>query len=330
MSKVRVGILGCGGFAGAHARRYKANPDVQVVALCDTDPSHMDSLIERRLAEVSPPPACYSDPQTMYAEANLDAVSILTPHTLHFQHATQALQAGCHVLVEKPMVTRTADAEQLAQTVRETGKLLLVGYNTAYAPPVIWLRDAIAAGQFGKLEMVNAYLCQDWKRLTAGTWRHDPSLSGGGQAFDSGAHLLNTLCWCLQSEPVEVFARTDRLGTPVDINTALLATFANGVMATVAIGGNCPTNGSHASFLFDGGRVDVDGWTGQWVRAFTAEGEQTGLPEGDEDASANANFIDAILGRAEPLCTVDNGLIQCKLMDALYASAESGKPVRLS
>jgi predicted dehydrogenase len=332
MKKVRVGILGCGGFAGAHARRYKAMPEVQVAALCDKSPEQMESLVQRRLAEVSPAPERFTDIEAFFTQAGLDAVSILTPHTLHFEHAEAALRAGLDVLVEKPMVTRTEDAEALVRTVEQTGRLLQIGYNTAYTAPVIYLRDSIRQKRFGALEMVSAYLSQNWKKLTSGSWRQDPSLSGGGQAYDSGAHLLNTLCWATESDPVEVYACLDRQETQVDINTSILARLANGAMATIAISGNCPADGSHATFIFDGGRVDLDGWNGQWIRAWNAEAELTAsdLPAIDEGASPNRNFIAAILGQAEPLCTAVDGLRQCRLMDAIYESARTGQPVALA
>lgn len=329
MKKVRVGILGCGGFAGAHARKYKAIPEVQIAALCDVSPKQMEGLIQRRLAEVEPKPAAYTDPAVMYRDAKLDAVSILTPHTLHFQHAMQALAAGCHVLVEKPMVTKTADAKKLAEQVRKTGKILQVGYNSAYMPAIQYVRKAIREKTMGKLEMVTGYITQDWKRLTRGTWRHDPALSGGGQSFDSGAHFLNSLCWTVEKLPEEVMAYLDRQDTAVDINSAILAKFPDGMLASLAIGGNCPADGGFMSFLFDDGRIDVDGWGGAWLKAWKGKDPAPDVPAGGGEPNPNANFVDAILGRAEPLCTVDHGVVQCALMEAVYESAASGKPVKV-
>ena len=73
MSKVRVAILGCGGMAGAHARRLKPNPDVQIVALCDVDEPRVEAFIRRHLAEYEPKPAIFTDAAQMYAEAKPDA-----------------------------------------------------------------------------------------------------------------------------------------------------------------------------------------------------------------------------------------------------------------
>ncbi len=326
MDKVRVAILGCGMMAGGHARRLKAIDGVEIIALCDTNPDAIESLVQRRLSEVDPAPHRFTDTAEMYAQAKPDAVVIVTPHALHYRQACEALEHGCHVLLEKPMVTRTEEANDLARRVEQTGKVLVVCYNTSFTPPMVHLRQAVAGGTYGKLEIVTGYLAQNWKNLTAGSWRHDPAVSGGGQAFDSGAHLLNSLCWTLQTPVEQVFAMQDNQGTAVDINTVLTARFANGVLANIAIGGDSLPDGSHLALVFDQARVEVDGWRGEWIRAFGGEGEIDGLPQGGDEADPDANFIDAILGRDEPRVTAADGVIQCELMDAVYESARTGKP----
>src|SRR5262245_33826278 len=129
MPKVSVAILGCGGMAGAHARRLRDRADTQIVALCDVDEPRVQSFLDRHLAEYQPRPAIFTDAARMYAETSPDAVVIVTPHTLHYEHGMQALEAGCHVLMEKPMVTDSSQAHRLARRVEETGKVFVIGYN---------------------------------------------------------------------------------------------------------------------------------------------------------------------------------------------------------
>jgi predicted dehydrogenase len=140
--------------------------------------------------------------------------------------------------------------------------------------------------------------------------------------------MLNTVCWCLATPVREVTAYTDNQDTAVDINSVLIARFEGDVLASLAVGGNCPPDGSHMSFIFDGGRIDFDGWYGRWIRAWRGQDEVRDLPGSDGDTNPNDNFVDAILGRAEPLCDVRHGMVQCALMDAVYASAKSGASVR--
>jgi predicted dehydrogenase len=326
--RLRVGILGTGGMGGAHAQRFSANPDVQIVALCDVSPTIVDNFITRHLADYAPRPAVFTDPATMFREAGLDAAAIITPHTMHFDHAMLAADAGLHVLMEKPMVTSAEQAHALAARFAATGKVFVIGYNTPCTPAFAWLRDAIRTKRFGRLELISGYLSQNWKHLTTGSWRQVPALSGGGQAYDSGAHLLNSLCWAVESDIAEVFAFLDNVATPVDINSAINLRFANGVLACVAIGGNCVRDGADLHFMFEQGRVDIDGWSGTWMRAYDANGELTDLPSAGQAQTPNDNFIDAILGRAEPRTSLQNGIVHSELMDAIYASARTGQPAR--
>ncbi|MCX5658514.1 MAG: Gfo/Idh/MocA family oxidoreductase [Planctomycetota bacterium] len=329
MAKVKVAFLGCGGFMGAHAQRLRAHPDVQLVAMCDVAEAGVRGFIQQHLGAVSPAPAVFTDPAAMYAQAKPDAVFIATPHTMHFQHGKQALQAGCHVYMEKPMVTAADDAYALAEVTKKAGKILVVGYNTPCSPEYLWLRESIRNKSLGKLEVISGFLSQDWMRLTVGLWRQKPELSGGGQAYDSGAHLLNSLCWSVESNVAEVFAFVDNHGTPVDINSAFVIRFENGVMASIAIGGNSPGGGSHMAYMFDGGRVEIDPWGSSFMNVFGANGSKVKWPAiPGKDQTPDDNFIDAILGRAEPRTSPANGIIQSELMDAIYESAKTGRPAK--
>ena len=311
-----------------HAKKILAHPDAELAALCDVNTAIIRSWVDEHLQEElagAPSPPAYDDAVTMYREAGLDAVVISTPHTAHFAHGRQALAAGCHVFMEKPMVTATDQARELERLVGESGRILVVGYNTPSTPAFRYLREVVRSGRLGKLELVNGFLSQNWRRATTGTWRQDPALSGGGQAYDSGSHLLNSVVWTVESSPRQVFSFMDYQGTPVDINSVLVVRFATGVMASITVSGNCAAGGASLSFIFDGGRIDIDGWTGSWIRVLDGNDEiEPELPGGAE--SPIGNFIDAVLGRAEPVTSPRNGVVYSELMDAVYASHRSGKP----
>lgn len=328
MAKVKMAILGCGGMSGAHALRYKANPDVEIVALSDVKEEIVEKYIERHLADYPTKPAIYTDPAKMYAETKPDAVTIVTPHTMHFDHGMQALEAGCHVFMEKPMVTESEQARKLAAFVEKTGKILVIGYNTPCTPEFRYLRELVRSNELGKLETVTGWLAQNWKSFTIGSWRQDPALSGGGQMYDSGAHIFNSLVWTVEQPVAEVFAFVDNQGTPVDINGTVNIRFANGVLATMTIVGNCVTDGAGMYLTFENGRVEIDGWGGGWIKVFKGR-EQIKYPVITGTAQTpNDNFIDAILGRAAPQTNPTNGVIQSQLMDAIYESARTGQAAR--
>lgn len=327
MSKLRMAMIGCGGNSGGHARRLSARDDVEIVACNDVADEIIAAYIEKNLPDADPKPAAYTDMKAMLAEVKPDAVCISTPHTIHFEQAMAALDAGCHVLLEKPMVTDAANAYTLCDKVEETGKVLTIGYNTSCTPNFYYLREQIRAGTFGPLELVTGYLSQNWMKGTAGKWRQEPEWSGGGQAYDSGAHLLNSLCWSVESNIAEVFAYCDNHGTKVDINSVMNVKFENGVMAAIAIGGNCVQAGRFMAFVFENGLVEIDGWGGSFIRVWGPDGAIE--PEITEPAQTpDDNFVDSVFGKQEPRTSARNGIVQCELMDAIYESARTGQPAR--
>lgn len=331
MSKIRLAMIGCGGNSSGHARGLKQNPDVQIIATCDVNKEIANGYIDRNLPEVEPRPVAFDDVQTMLDEIKPDAVLISTPHTLHFEQGMMALEAGCHVFMEKPMVTSAEDAYTITEKVKETGKVFVVGYNTPCSANFYYLRETIRNKTLGNLELVTGYITQNWMRATVGKWRQEPALSGGGQAYDSGAHLLNSLCWSVEANIDEVHAFIDNHGTKVDINSSINIRFENGVMAGIVISGNCPSpGGTHMAFIFDNGRIEIDGWGGGWIRVFEGNKSIEEPPITPEMAAGRSdyNFIDAILGRAEARTSAENGIIQCELMDAIYESARTGQPAK--
>ncbi len=327
MVELRIGIIGCGGFAGVHARRLAEVNGCRVVALQDVSSEQLAAFQERWYADGDPKPAGYTEMPAMFAEQNLDGVVICTPHTLHFEHARIALENGCHVLMEKPMVTDSKQAERIVEMAK--GRTFTIGYNTPCTPAFAWLREAVRSREFGRLQVVNGWMSQDWRRFTVGKWRQDPELSGGGMMYDSGAHLFNSLVWTLERDVAEVHAFTADEGTPVDINGTVNIRFADGVFASIAISGNCACDGAGMALMFEDGLVEIDGWGGSWAKARRRGAfEPIDVPVGDA-SNPDKNFVDAILGRDAPRTSPANGLLQSRLMDAIYQSAGSGLAVRV-
>ena len=321
MSKIKMAILGCGGMSGEHAKRYKKHPDVEIVALCDVSAEIVQRYIDRNLSELETKPQIFTDFETMLSQAKPDAVTIVTPHTMHFEHGMKAIEHGCHVFMEKPMVTDSSDAKALRKAVDAAGKIFVVGYNTPCTPAFRWLREAIRSEKFGKLETVTGWQTQNWRKGTTGTWRQNPALSGGGQMYDSGAHMFNSLVWSVEKPVESVFAFIDNVGTPVDINGTVNIRFQNGVLATMTIVGNCPAGGAGMIYTFEKARVEIDGWNAGYVKLFTDWHKEEPIELEGQAQSPNENFIDAILGRAQPQTSPTNGVIQSQLMDAIYDSA---------
>lgn len=329
MTAVRIALLGCGGIQGKHLRTFLQRDDAEVVALCDVADPQIQKFVDRwDLGAKAPGLPRYTDPAEMYAEVKPDAVSVCTPHTQHYEQAVAALDAGCHVLMEKPMVTAAEHAYLLDEKVKATGKVFLVGYNTPCSPEMNYLRELIRTEALGKLELISGHLSQGWMKGTAGSWRQDPALSGGGQAYDSGAHPLSSLCFTVDSRVAEVFAFVDNHGTPVDINSAINIRFENGAFAALAISGNCPTNGAHMAYMFEDGKVEFDPWAAAWINIYKGDQRVKYPPITGEPTQPADNLLDAIRGKAEVFAGTQMGIIHSELMDAIYESQRTGQVAR--
>lgn len=321
---IRIGILGCGRIIKRHIEHLRERPEAQIAALCDVSVDALEAAKTGYFPDSGIP--TYQDPAKMYSEAALEAVIIATPHTLHFQHAVQAMEAGCHVFLEKPMVTSTDQAYELAETAKRLKRVVAIGFNTSSKKVFRYLREQIRAKTFGELEMVSGYLSQNWMKGTSGSWRQDPALSGGGQAYDSGAHIINSLLWSVESAPELVFALTDHKELPVDINSVITVRFASQVLANLTISGNCATGGQHMVFIFENGKVEIDGWSGDWIRL-----QADGFPEEPEievpEVFPINNFVDAVQGKAVVAAGIESGINHSLLMDGIYESARSRQAV---
>jgi predicted dehydrogenase len=329
--KVNIAIIGCGGMSHTHGEWLKSVPEANVVALCDINPEKMDRLWKAKFdAREDIQKYDSIDKLLKRPPKGLDAAIIVTPHTLHFPQAMACLDAGYHVLVEKPMVTSSAHARKLADKVKKTGKLLQVSFQASYSCEFAYIRHVLQSGGIGEIQTVTAWSHQGWKRACTGSWRHDPKLSGGGQMYDTGAHLFNAIAWCMDRPVEEVFCVIDNKGLKVDINAAMTIKWQGGILGTAMISGNNPGWDEGIIIAGDKGRLHT-GIHGGRLEHYDAKGAKVKYPPVNfEHFSPDRNFVECLLGRAEPMCPVRYGILHSWLMDALYQSAKNKKPVKLT
>ncbi len=323
LEKIRVGMIGVGGIAQGHVERLLKLPEVEIVALADASEKSLENTQARHGAGVAGAKT-FADYRQLLEETKPDAVVICTPHTQHFQQAVDSLEGGAHVLLEKPMVNRVTDAHALLKKIDETKKVVALAYQRHTDGRFRFIKDKIASGEFGPVQFINALQQQGWAKGTAGSWRQDPALSGGGQINDSGSHLLDIILWTTGLAPDKVAAFMDNRGTPVDINTALTVKFTSGAQGTISVVGDAA-----------GWYEDITIWCERgsfYVRnssAFQVQGTdgKTFSPEpADMPASSDVdtNFIHAILGTEEvaapPIC----GLRTIELTEAAWESGGAG------
>ncbi len=191
---IRVGVVGLGFMGGVHLRNWQAIDGADVVAVCDANPitgtakqGNIDASSDQLDLEGV---AIYTDVAEMLASENLDVVSIALPTHLHKAVSIQALEAGVHVLCEKPMALNVEDCDAMIAAASEAGKHLMVAHCIRFWPEYAWAKKAVDSGEYGKV------LAADFSRLTSApawdddSWLADPAKSGG-IALDLHIHDLD-------------------------------------------------------------------------------------------------------------------------------------------
>lgn len=220
-SKLKVGVIGCGYWGPKLARNIAEIPDAELAMVSD--------LQDERLAEVTGlyPQAVGTKNYHDILNGDIDAVIIATPVNTHYPLAKDALQAGKHVLVEKPITSDTDQAQELVDLARKKSLKLMVGHTFEYNPAVEAVRQVIQSGELGKIYYLNS------TRVNLGLLQPDINVM-----WDLAPHDLSILRFILESDPISVNARGG-----VYVNTHrnlhevvyMIVNFANGAMANLRL-----------------------------------------------------------------------------------------------
>jgi predicted dehydrogenase len=231
--------------------------------------------------------------------------------------------------VEKPMVTHTTDAYDLWRTVKQSGKLLAITFQSPYTQHFGFLAKARDEGTLGPFQAVNGWISQAWLPSTTNTWRQDPALSGGGFMYDTGAHLLNAIMWLMNDPVIEVGCFLDRLNSPVDILGTAVMKFQSGAMGSVTFAGNTACFGNELKIFTDRYVIHTDAY-GRTLRITGKDDAALDLQLPPEEAGTpHANFVAALQGKEPLRAPVRYGVLLSALMDAMYESGQSGGIVKV-
>jgi predicted dehydrogenase len=331
---VSIAAVGLGLLGQMECDHYQSFDDVELVAGADV------SEDARVTFESSFDAPTYENVDALLAAHgdDLDAVSIVTPHTLHHEHAMAALEAGLHVFVEKPLTTDVETARELVEVAQRRDCVLQVGFQRHFDPLFGELRRLIDEGAIGTPHTVNAALGQKWITEHEEDWRVVPSLSGGGQLFDSGTHLVDSMLWVLDARATAVAGVLDERGHDVDVNSALAATLdrdGSRITASVCVSGAGTDVVPHEGLTIWGtdGHVELSDGT---LTVTTPELTRTVEAEDDKrdfDSLTHRklrNFVDTILGDAESVVTGEYGLAVTAFLESAYEAAESGQRVAVT
>jgi predicted dehydrogenase len=346
--KLKIGIIGAGGIArSCHIPGYQSIPDLcEIVAVCD-----VNEEIAQKTAKEFGIGKVFTDHRELLKDPEIAAVSVTTPNKYHMQPTIDSLNAGKHVLCEKPLAMDAPEARKMCAAARDTGKILQVGLQTRFGGPGRFMKQYIDAGHMGDIYYARA---QALRRRGVPGWGVfiEKDKQGGGPLIDIGVHILDfTLFLMGYPKPVAATGKTwDMLGKnpalynswgDYDRNKFTVEDFAVGMIkfdngAVVTLESSFMSNmegdpfttqlyGTKAGALINVYRDDpIVIYTEENRQLFNMRPANVQEVKSSHTAEVQA-FIDAIIeGKPSPV-PGENGLTLNAIFDAIYKSSETGK-----
>lgn len=347
MEPLGVGIIGFGRIGAEHAGWLSAAPSLRAVATDDITPARRELARQRGLD-------VYDTLDALLADRRIGAVLVSTPTAMHFEHATRALAAGKHVMVEKPMTLDLEHSRKLVEDAERRALVLSVFHNRRWDLDYLTVRKAVSENLFGRLINVESRLDQ-WAscvgpaaREYRPNWRNEAAFGGGG-LYDWGSHFVDQvwrLCW--PARPVRVFAqlRGNVWSRDCDDFARVLIDFDNGACGMVEV--NTTTTRPLPRWHLDGTRgsafsphspqFDTQVWASLRYTPAPEHGDATEpggvasrtLPPAEPGLNESQiweQFAAAVRGKGAPAVTARSVLPTMALMDAARESSRSGKAV---
>ena len=352
MDMIKIGVIGTGSISGMHLSAYWNNPQTTIYAVCDLNEERARVVATEYNVE-----KVYTDYRELLANSEIDAVSICTWNNSHAEISIAALEAGKHVLVEKPLCRTVEEALQVQQAVEKSGKILQVGFVRRYDSNAQLLQTLVEQGEFGEIYYAKA---TTFRRLgNPGGWFSDIERSGGGPLIDIGVHVID-LCWYLMGRPnpVSVSANTYRkLGnrsniknlsfykaadydaannTVEDLANALIR-FENGASLMVDVSFTLHAKedersvrlyGDKGGFEIDPEIVLVKEQSDTIVNIYP-QTDHKGFEFNSAFQNEINHFANNISNGSTPISPVQDGVTIMKILGAIYESAAKGEEVKL-
>lgn len=345
MKKLHVGVIGLGMGKG-HINGFNKHPGAEVIAIADTDIKKLDKVGEELAV-----PGRYTDGEEMIAKENLDIVCVATPNKFHKPLTIAALEAGCHVLCEKPMAMNAQEAQDMMDAAEKADKRIMINFSFRFTEQSFALKKQVDTGILGDVYFGRTV----WHRRRGmpgfGGWFGQKALAGGGPLIDLGVHRLDLALWLMgYPEPVWVMGSTynpivtkiaKEKGKKFDVEDLAcgMIKFDNG--ATLIVEASWASNTKDKEHMVTqllgtkAGLVQKNKDEGYQFEAeiyLEKEGCQYDMklhPPVPASVSAMYHFVDSIINDTPHIASGKEGLIVMKILDAIYKSAETGKPVEL-
>jgi len=355
--ELKIGIIGCGGIAnGKHLPALSTVKEASVVAFCDIIPERMEQAGEKYGAKGY---KLYDDYKKLLADKSIDVVHVLTPNKDHSYITVDALEAGKHVMCEKPMAISYVEAKKMLDAKNKSGKKLTIGYQTRYQADSQYLKAACERGDLGDIYFAKAHAVRRRQVPTWGVFL-DEEKQGGGPLIDIGTHALDLTLWMMNNyKPKSVMGNTyKKFGSrgacgnawgnwdpekfTVEDSAFGFITMENG--ATISLEASWALNtldaieakttlcGTKAGAdMRDGlrfnsddmGRLNMTKPNLSFGGAAFYEGVDNSKPEQLEARL----WIDAILNDTEPVVTPEQAIVVSQILEGIYESAKTGKLV---
>jgi predicted dehydrogenase len=363
MSKLKAGIIGCGGIA--NQKHFPAlsllKDEVELVSFCD--------IIEERAVQAAkefgvPGAKVSTDYQDITGDGSIDAVYVLTPNVSHSPITCAALEAGKHVMCEKPMAISYAEGKKMADAARSSGKKLTIGYQNRFRKDSRELFARSRGGEFGEIYFAKAHAV---RRRAVPTWGvfPDKAKQGGGPLIDIGTHALDLTLWFMDNyEPYSVLGQTFQKlkdypdgnmfgpwdpatfetedsafglirmknGAAIFLEAAWALNVINEKEAQVTL---CGTKAGAEMFgaAYKGEGYTVTNKVEHGILVETRPSTGGGIfgfagagSQAPQDLEAR-QWIDAIKNNTDPLVKPEEALVVTRILEAIYESAKTGKAV---
>ena len=357
--KLRVGIIGCGGIAnGKHMPNIAKIPEAEMVAFCDI----VVERAEKAAKEYGVPGAkVYEDYHELLADKTIDVVHVLTPNNMHSPITVDALEAGKDVMCEKPMAKTVEQAKAMLDAAKRTGRKLTIGYQTRQFAESQYIKKACEDGELGDIYFAKAHAV---RRRGVPTWGVfiDEEKQGGGPLIDIGTHALDLTLWFMNNyEPEMVVGQTFRKLADNDVGTGnawgdwdakkfttedsafgfirmkngaiieLEASWALNTTATREAKATLCGTKAGATMLPQGG-CELNGVKhgSQYVEVPNFAAGGAAFYEGQSSDPAyieQRRWYDAVLNDTEVYVKPEQAFVVTEILEAIYTSAKTGKPV---
>lgn len=312
MEKLRVGVVGTGGWGKNHLRVFS---ELGVLAcLCDIDSTKAEQWSSKYGCRP------YTDVDKMTSSEKLDAVTVCTPTSTHFSVASKTLGRKINTFVEKPMTATSADGKKLVEIARDSGAFLTVGFIERFNPAVVDAKKAVKEKMFGDPLLLEFHRENKW----AGR------ITDVGIVADTSVHDIDTARWIFDEEPSVVFARVGNVISETREDFAAITLgFHDKKTAFIVSNWVTPKRLRQLTIVCTQGVISLD-FISQEIRFDDAKG--TTIPRRDVREPLTAemeSFLDCLRNHRQPLVTPSDGLNNTTVAEAALASSSSGMPIYL-